>query len=162
MVIIGFLIMSVVPLSGLIYFTYRTVRNYKGRRALEWRMKIGTVCYGCQDRLTEEPSIMDYASKALSEKARYTLCISCKRDEDIDRITGRTFYRVKKWLRLFIIKDFAKYSIAHFAVVVAGLTIGIVTGTHFVSAIVNYANLAFSYVNYRRSLMITDDKEEDF
>jgi len=46
--------------------------------------------------------------------------------------------------------------IAHFSIMVALIAIGITMDIRFISTIVNIANCGYSYVNYRRLLLLTE------
>jgi hypothetical protein len=93
------------------------------------------------------------------EKENYCLCKVCKRDVDIDSLTGNIKNRLINKIRLLLMKDFVKVSIVHFSIVAVLVWIGLAFDIRFLSTVVNVMNGFYAYVNYRRAVMMTEKED---
>lgn len=146
---------SVLSFIGLIYFTYKMIKRFKDTSSVMWRIQVGYLCYLCKQP-TKDIEEYFYDPK---EKENYCLCKVCKRDVDIDSLTGNIKNRLINKIRLLLMKDFAKLSIVHFSIVVVLVGIGLTFDIRFLSTIVNVMNGVYAYVNYRRAVMMTEKED---
>jgi hypothetical protein len=146
------LIISILSFVGLVYFVYKFVKSSQSRTSIEYRLGIGHLCYSC--KAVTSKADFDWDIKAKMDK--HCLCKICKRNEDIDTLTGKYWTMLVNRLKFILIKHYLGFSIVHFSIMVALCAIGITMSIGFLSTIVNVANCGYSYVNYRRLLLLTE------
>lgn len=152
-------VVSVVGFAGLVYFTVKTFRVFQRREGIQWSIEKGWNCYSCKSDVVDNPTLEDYTDALDKKTKKYVLCTTCRRDQDIDRLTGRITAVVLNRMKLFLIKNNLAYIVLNFALCVTLITIGITTGIKILSPLVTLMNLLFSYVSYRRALMLTVEKD---
>ena len=146
---------SVLSFIGLIYFTYKMIKRFKDTSSVMWRIQVGYLCYLCKQP-TKDIEEYFYDPK---EKENYCLCKVCKRDVDIDSLTGNIKNRFLNKIKFLLLKDFVKFSIIHFSIVVVLVGIGLTFDISFLSTVVNVMNGFYAYVNYRRAVMMTEKED---
>lgn len=146
------IILSIISFIGLIYFTYKFIKSSKSRTSIEYRLGIGHLCYSC--RAVTSKVDFDWDIKAKMDK--HCLCKVCKRDQDIDTLTGKYWSMLVNRVKFILIKHYLKFSIVHFSIVVVLIAIGITMDIRFLSTLVNVMNCVYSYINYRRLLLLTE------
>jgi hypothetical protein len=146
---------SVLSFIGLIYFTYKMIKRFKDTSSVMWRIQVGYLCYLCKQP-TKDIEEYFYDPK---EKENYCLCKVCKRDVDIDSLTGNIKNRFLNKIKFLLLKDFVKFSIIHFSIVVVLVGIGLTFDISFLSTVVNVMNFVYAYVNYKRAVMVTEKKD---
>lgn len=143
---------STLSFVGLVYFMYKFVKSSKSRTSVEYRLGIGHLCYSC--KAVTSTADFDWDIKAKMDK--HCLCKVCKRDEHIDTLTGKYWTMLVNRAKFILIKHYLWFSIAHFSIMVALIAIGLTMDIRLLSTIVNMANCGYSYVNYRRLLLLTE------
>lgn len=143
---------SVLSFVGLIYFIYKFVKSSQSRTSIEYRLGIGHLCYSC--KAVTSKAELNWDIKAKMDK--HCLCKVCKRDEHIDTLTGKYWTMLVNRLKLILIKHYMGFSIVHFLIVVTLIAIGITMDIRFLSTFVNVMNCIYSYINYRRLLLLTE------
>ena len=93
------------------------------------------------------------------EKEKYCLCKVCKRDVDIDSLTGNIKNRFLNKIKFLLLKDFVKFSIIHFSIVVVLTVVGLTFNIKYLSTLVNVMNGVYAYVNYKRAVMMTEKED---
>ena len=146
---------SVLSFICLIYYTYKMIKRFKDTTSILWRVQVGYLCYLCKQPTMD---IEEYSYDP-KEKENYCLCKVCKRDVDIDSLTGNIKNRLLNKIRLLLMKDFVKLSIVHFSIVAVLVGIGLTFDIRFLSTIVNVMNGFYAYVNYRRAVMMTEKED---
>lgn len=146
---------SVLSFIGLIYFTYKMIKRFKDTSSVMWRIQVGYLCYLCKQP-TKDIEEYFYDPK---EKENYCLCKVCKRDVDIDSLTGNIKNRFLNKIKFLLLKDFVKFSIIHFSIVVVLVGIGLTFDISFLSTVVNVMNFVYAYVNYKRAVMVTEKED---
>jgi hypothetical protein len=146
---------SVLSFIGLIYFTYKMIKRFKDTSSVMWRIQVGYLCYLCKQP-TKDIEEYFYDPK---EKENYCLCKVCKRDVDIDSLTGNIKNRFLNKIKFLLLKDFVKFSIIHFSIVVVLVGIGLTFDISFLSTVVNVMNFVYAYVNYKRAVMMTEKED---
>ena len=146
---------SVLSFIGLIYFTYKMIKRFKDTSSVMWRIQVGYLCYLCKQP-TKDIEEYFYDPK---EKENYCLCKVCKRDVDIDSLTGNVKNRFLNKIKFLLLKDFVKFSIIHFSIVVVLVGIGLTFDISFLSTVVNVMNFVYAYVNYKRAVMVTEKED---
>lgn len=149
-------IISIISFIVLIYYTYKMIKRFKDTSSVMWRIQVGYLCYSCK---TPVKNIEDISYDEANSDDKYCLCKVCKRDEDIDSLTGNIKNRLINKIRLLLMKDFVKLSIVHFSIVVVLVGIGLTFDIRFLSTIVNVMNGVYAYVNYRRAVMMTEKED---
>ena len=146
------IILSTFSFIGLIYFVYKFVKSSQSRTSIEYRLGIGHLCYSC--KAVTSKAELNWDIKAKMDK--HCLCKVCKRDEHIDTLTGKYWTMLVNRLKLILIKHYLGFSIVHFLIVVTLIAIGITMDIRFLSTFVNVMNCVYSYINYRRLLLLTE------
>lgn len=152
------LVVSVVGFAGLVYFTAKTFYVFQKREGIQWSIEKGWNCYSCKSEVVENPTLEDYTNALDKKTKKYVLCTTCRRDQDIDRLTGRITAVVLNRMKLFLIKNNFVYIVVNLVLGITLVTIGILTGIKILSPLVTLMNLLFSYLVYRRALMLTVEK----
>lgn len=151
---------SLLSFIGLIYFTIKFVKSAQSRTSIEYRLGIGHLCYSC--KAVTSTADIEWDIKGMSiitgqaKMDKHCLCKVCKRDEHIDTLTGKYWTILVNRVKFILIKHYFKFSIVHFSIVVALIVIGITMDIKFLSTLVNVMNCGYSYVNYRRLLLLTE------
>ncbi len=146
-------IMSIFSFLGLIYYTYKMIKRYQNTTGVSWRIQIGYLCYSCK---TPVKNIEDISYDEANSDDKYCLCKVCKRDEDIDSLTGNIKTKLINKIKILLLKDFKKLSIVHFSIVVILVGIGLTFDIKYLSALVNVMNFFYAYVNYKRTVLMTE------
>ena len=146
---------SVLSFIGLIYFTYKMIKRFKDTSSVMWRIQVGYLCYLCKQP-TKDIEEYFYDPK---EKENYCLCKVCKRDVDIDSLTGNIKNRFLNKIKFLLLKDFVKFSIIHFSIVVVLTVVGLTFNIKYLSTLVNVMNGVYAYVNYKRAVMMTEKED---
>lgn len=146
---------SVLSFIGLIYFTYKMIKRFKDTSSVMWRIQVGYLCYLCKQQ-TKDIEEYFYVPK---EKENYCLCKVCKRDVDIDSLTGNIKNRFLNKIKFLLLKDFVKFSIIHFSIVVILIGVGLTFNIKYLSTLVNVMNGVYAYVNYKRAVMMTEKED---
>jgi len=146
---------SVLSFIGLIYFTYKMIKRFKDTSSVMWRIQVGYLCYLCKQP-TKDIEEYFYDPK---EKENYCLCKVCKRDVDIDSLTGNIKNRFLNKIKFLLLKDFVKFSIIHFSIVVILIGVGLTFNIKYLSTLVNVMNGVYAYVNYKRAVMMTEKED---
>lgn len=146
---------SVLSFIGLIYFTYKMIKRFKDTSSVMWRIQVGYLCYLCKQP-TKDIEEYFYDPK---EKENYCLCKVCKRDVDIDSLTGNIKNRFLNKIKFLLLKDFVKFSIIHFSIVVVLIGVGLTFNIKYLSTLVNVMNGVYAYVNYKRAVMMTEKED---
>ena len=146
-------IMSIFSFLGLIYYTYKMIKRYQNTTGVSWRIQIGYLCYSCK---TPVKNIEDISYDEANSEDNYCLCKVCKRDEDIDSLIGNIKTKLSNRIKILLLKDFKKLSIVHFSIVVILVGIGLTFDIKYLSALVNVMNFFYAYVNYKRTVLMTE------
>ena len=146
---------SILSFIGLIYFTYKMIKRFKDTSSVMWRIQVGYLCYLCKQP-TKDIEEYFYNPK---EKENYCLCKVCKRDVDIDSLTGNIKNRFLNKIKFLLLKDFLKFSIIHFSIVVVLIGVGLTFNIKYLSTLVNVMNGVYAYVNYKRAVMMTEKED---
>ena len=146
---------SILSYIGLIYFTYKMIKRFKDTSSVMWRIQVGYLCYLCKQP-TKDIEEYFYNPK---EKENYCLCKVCKRDVDIDSLTGNIKNRFLNKIKFLLLKDFLKFSIIHFSIVVVLIGVGLTFNIKYLSTLVNVMNGVYAYVNYKRAVMMTEKED---
>lgn len=150
-----FSIITALSFIGLIYFTYKMIKRFKDTSSVMWRIQVGYLCYLCKQP-TKDIEEYFYDPK---EKENYCLCKVCKRDVDIDSLTGNIKNRFINKIKFLLLKDFVKFSIIHFSIVVVLIVVGLTFNIKYLSTLVNVMNGVYAYVNYKRAVMMTEKED---
>ena len=124
------------------------IKRFKDTTSILWRVQVGYLCYLCKQPTMD---IEEYSYDP-KEKENYCLCKVCKRDVDIDSLTGNIKNRFLNKIKFLLLKDFVKFSIIHFSIVVILIGVGL-------STLVNVMNGVYAYVNYKRAVMMTEKED---
>ena len=146
---------SVLSFICLIYFTYKMVKRFKDTTSILWRVQVGYLCYSCKTPVKNIEEI-SYDTKAVDN---YSLCKVCKRDVDIDSLTGNIKTKLINKIKILLLKDFMKLSIVHFSIIALLVGIGLTFDIRFLATVVNVMNGFYAYVNYRRAVMMTEKED---
>lgn len=146
---------SILSFIGLIYFTYKMIKRFKDTSSVMWRIQVGYLCYLCKQPIKD---IEEYFYNP-KEKENYCLCKVCKRDVDIDSLTGNIKNRFLNKIKFLLLKDFLKFSIIHFSIVVVLIGVGLTFNIKYLSTLVNVMNGVYAYVNYKRAVMMTEKED---
>jgi hypothetical protein len=147
--------MSIFSFLGLIYYTYKMIKRYQNTTGVSWRIQIGYLCYSCKTPVKNIEDI-SYDTKTVDN---YCLCKVCKRDEDIDSLTGNINTKLLNKIKILLLKDFMKLSIIHFSIIALLVGIGLTFDIRFLSTVVNVMNGVYAYVNYKRAVMMTEKED---
>jgi hypothetical protein len=147
---------SVLSFIGLIYFTYKMIKRFKDTSSVMWRIQVGYLCYLCKQPTKD---IEDISYDEANSDDKYCLCKVCKRDVDIDSLTGNIKNRFLNKIKFLLLKDFVKFSIIHFSIVVILIGVGLTFNIRFLSTVVNVMNGVYAYVNYKRAVMMTEKED---
>ena len=147
---------SVLSFIGLIYYTYKMVKRYQNTTSTSWRIQVGYLCYSCKNPVK---NIEDISYDEANSDDKYCLCKVCKRDEDIDSLTGNIKTKLINKIKILLLKDFMKLSIVHFSIIALLVGIGLTFDIRFLSTVVNVMNFVYAYVNYKRTVMMTEKED---
>ena len=140
---------------GIIYYSYKMIKRFQKSNSILWRIQVGYLCYSCKNRIKNIEEIY-YDVNAVDN---YCLCKVCKRDVDIDSLTGNIKTKLHNKIRILLIKDFRKLSIVHFTIVALMVGVGITFNIKYLSTLVNVMNFVYAYVNYKRAVMMTEKED---
>jgi hypothetical protein len=146
---------SVLSFIGLIYYTYKMIKRYQDATGTSWLIQVGYLCYSCKNPVKNIEEI-SYDTKAVDN---YCLCKVCKRDVDIDSLTGNIKTKLINKIKILLMKDFMKLSIVHFSIIALLVGIGLTFDIRFLSTVVNVMNFVYAYVNYKRTVMMTEKED---
>lgn len=146
------IIISTISFLGMIYYTYKMIKRFKESNSVSWRIQVGYLCYLCSAPVKKIEDIFHN----VNADDNYCLCKVCKRDVDIDSLTGNIKTRLRNKIRILLIKDFKKLSIIHFIIVTLLICIGITFNIKYLTTLVNVMNFVYSYMNYKRAVMMTE------
>ena len=94
------LLMSIFLLLYIFFFIYLAKRYSENREHILFFIKKGKCCYGCKDEIETIISIFD------KPENKYTLCTSCKRDEQLislfEKNKFKRFFKNKFKFRKYI------------------------------------------------------------
>jgi hypothetical protein len=148
-------LISIFSLIGLVYYTYKMIKRFQDSTSTSWRIQVGYLCYSCKTPVKNIEDI-SYDTKTVDN---YCLCKVCKRDVDIDSLTGNIKTRLRNKIKILLLKDFTKLSIIHFSIIALLVGIGLTFDIRFLSTVVNVMNGVYAYVNYKRAVMMTEKED---
>ena len=131
------------------------IKRFQKSNSILWRIQVGYLCNSCKNRIKNIEEIY-YDVNAVDN---YCLCKVCKRDVDIDSLTGNIKTKLHNKIRILLIKDFRKLSIVHFTIVALMVGVGITFNIKYLSTLVNVMNFVYAYVNYKRVVMMTEKED---
>ncbi len=149
-------LISIFSFIGVIYYTYKMVKRFQNTTSTSWRIQVGYLCYSCK---TPVKNIEDISYDEANSEDNYCLCKVCKRDEDIDSLIGNIKTKLSNRIKILLLKDFKKLSIVHFSIIALLVGIGLTFDIRFLSTVVNVMNFVYAYVNYKRTVMMTEKED---
>ena len=93
------LIFSLLPFAFIIYYMFAVNKS----KYVSFELKIGEICYSCREKI--EINEKERFENILNNKANYSICKSCKRDEKLDEIVNHSKLSRLNRFKLYLISD---------------------------------------------------------
>jgi hypothetical protein len=93
------LIFSLLPFAFIIYYMFIVNKS----KYVSFELKVGEICYSCREKI--EINEKERFENILNNKANYSICKSCKRDEKLDEIVNHSKLSRLNRFKLYLISD---------------------------------------------------------
>ena len=150
------LLLSILPLFIYSYFFFFLRKKKDDAR---FDIDYGLICYSCQEEVIsfEEKLVNNNFSLDLNLKKDHKLCLSCQRDEKLNKLTSKKIN--KRAIKRFLLSDnINKYSNTLLILALSSIILGIFFNSIIIRNIGNLFNTAYALLFIMRFAIYINKK----
>jgi len=148
------LLLSILPLFIYSYFFFFLRKKKDDTR---FDIDYGLKCYSCQEEVRSFEEKLVSSNYSLDLKKEHKLCLSCQRDEKLNKLTSKRIN--KRAVKRFLLSDnINKYSNALLILALSSIILGIVFNSIIIRNIGNLFNTAYALLFIMRFAIYINKK----